>query len=212
MAGNLILQMIAIVQNHQFPAHFLDELRQVTRTSIFWNDVMDFLDRSHVTQKEAATVRNELDEVLIRHEHDDHQESYLPDEATPFLRALIHEGFRMVMLTNTSRRELDDIFLKYDLATFFIDSITRDDVRKMKPDVEGVIQVLDKFGEDSFAIVDDLDYGVMVTREAEKMGYRGFAILVDRQKYSQAQLKQLCPDAIVTTLQEIPNLLKTVIH
>lgn len=204
--------MIAIVQNHQLPSHFLDELRRVTRTSMFWNDVMDFLDRSPITPKETIAIRNELDEVLIRYEHDDHQESYLPDEATPFLRTLIHEGYLLVMLTNISRLELNGIFLKYDLAPFFIDSITRDDVRKMKPDVEGVIQILDKFGEDNFVIIDDLDYGVMVTREAEKMGYRGFAILVDRQKYSQAQLKQLCPDAIVTTLQEIPNLLKTVIH
>jgi phosphoglycolate phosphatase-like HAD superfamily hydrolase len=212
MADDLIAKMIEILHNHHFPVDFLNELRNINRTSLFWNAVMEFLDHSQITKEQVVIVRNELDEVLLRHEHDDHRESYLPEETKPFLESLIQKGYRLVMLTNTSRIELNATLLKYDLAKYFIASITRDDVRKIKPDLEGVRKILDTLGEPCFVIIDDLDYGVTVAKEAQTHGYRSFSILVDRGKYSQEQLKQLHPDAIVTSLEEIPKLLPSMVN
>ena len=205
---NLKGQMIKIIKKYNFLDSYIDELNAFDRASLLWNAIMDHLYELKISDNEISLIRKELDEVIARHEREDHENSFLSEETIPFLEQLRKEGYTLIMLTNTSRFELDQIFSKYNLTKYFNGSITRDDVIKIKPDPEGIKKMLNKLGEDSFVIIDDLDYGVMAAKESLKLGYRSYTILVDRRKYKKQILKQLNPDAVVSSLKEIPELLK----
>ena len=81
----------------------------------------------------------------------------------------------------------------------------------MKPDAEGVIQLLNHYQESTFVIIDDLDYGVIVTQEAQKAGYQGYAILVNRGRYHEHYIQKLKPTYVVSTLAEIPPLINQIV-
>lgn len=205
---NLKGQMIKIIKKYNFPDSSIDKLNTFDRASLLWNAIMDQLYELKKSDNEISTIRNDLDEVIAKHEREDHEKSFLSEETIPFLEQLRKEGYTLIMLTNTSRFELDKIFSKYNLTKYFNGSITRDDVIKIKPDPEGIKKMLNKLGEDSFVIIDDLDYGIIAAKKSLNLGYRSYTILVDRRKYKKQKLKQLNPDAVVNSLKEIPELLK----
>ena len=200
-------QMQQILNNYGLPADLLQELAQINRLAYFWNAVMNYLYSSSLPPTQVITIRQALHEVILKHESLDHEYCYLPEETLPFLTELHTSMYRLILLTNTSRQELDKIFQRYPLASFFQDSITRDDVVKMKPDAEGVIQLLNRYQENTFIIIDDLDYCVIITQKAQKAGYQGYAILVNRGQYHEYDIQKLKPNFVVSTLTEIPPLI-----
>ena len=200
-------QMRQILNNYGLPSDLLQELSQINRLARFWNTVMGYLYSSSLPATQVMVIRQALHIVILKHESLDHEYCYLPEETLPFLTELHKPKHRLILLTNTSRQELDKIFQRYPLAPFFQDSITRDDVVKMKPDAEGVIQLLNRYQENTFIVIDDLDYGVIVTQKAQKAGYQGYAILVDRGRYHEHDIQKLKPTYVVSTLTEIPPLI-----
>jgi phosphoglycolate phosphatase-like HAD superfamily hydrolase len=204
-------QMQQILDNYELPSDLLQELSQINRLAHFWNTVMGYLYSSSLLTTQVMTIRQALHEVILKHESLDHEYCYLPDETLPFLTELHTSRYRLILLTNTSRQELDKIFQRYPLAPFFQDSITRDDVVKMKPDAEGVIQLLNRYQESMFIIIDDLDYGVIVTQKAQKAGYQGYAILVNRGRYHEHDIQKLKPNYVVSTLADIPPLIHQIV-
>jgi phosphoglycolate phosphatase-like HAD superfamily hydrolase len=206
-----LYQMQQILDNYGLPADLLQELTQINRLAHFWNAVMGYLYSSSLPTAQAMTIRQALHEVILKHESLDHEYCYLPKETLPFLTELHRSRYRLILLTNTSRQALDKIFQRYPLAPFFQNSITRDDVVKMKPDAEGVIQLLNRYQESTFIIIDDLDYGVIVTHKAQKAGYQGYAILVNRGRYHEHDIQKLKPTYVVSTLTEIPPLIHQIV-
>jgi phosphoglycolate phosphatase-like HAD superfamily hydrolase len=203
--------MQQILDNFGLPSDLLQELSQINRLAHFWNGVMDYLYSSSLPATQVKAIRQALHEVILKHESLDHEYCYLPEETLPFLTELHTSKYRLILLTNTSRQELDKIFQRYPLAPFFEASITRDDVVKMKPDAEGVIQLLKRYQDKTFIIIDDLDYGVIVTQKAKKAGYKGYAILVNRGRYHDHDIQKLKPDYIASTLAEIPSLIHQIV-
>jgi phosphoglycolate phosphatase-like HAD superfamily hydrolase len=203
--------MQQILDNFGLPSDLLQELSQINRLAHFWNAVMGYLYSSSLPATQVKAIRQALHEVILKHESLDHEYCYLPEETLPFLTELHTSKYRLILLTNTSRQELDKIFQRYPLAPFFEASITRDDVVKMKPDAEGVIQLLKRYQDKTFIIIDDLDYGVIVTQKAKKAGYKGYAILVNRGRYHDHDIQKLKPDYIVSTLAEIPPLIHQIV-
>ena len=206
-----LYQMLQILDNYGLPSDLLQELTQINRLANFWNAVMSYLYSSSLSTAQVMDMRQALHEVILKHESLDHECCYLPKETLPFLTELHMSKYRLILLTNTSRQELDKIFQRYPLAPFFQDSITRDDVVKMKPDPEGVIRLLNRYHERTFVIIDDLDYGVIVTQKAQKAGYRGYAILVNRGRYHEHDIQKLKPYYVVSTLAEIPPLIHQIV-
>lgn len=203
--------MRQILDNYGLPSDLLRELAQINRLGHFWNAVMDYLYSSSLPTAQVRTIRQALHEVILKHESLDHEYCYLPEETLPFLTELHMSKYRLILLTNTSRQELDTIFQRYPLAPFFQASITRDDVIKMKPDPEGVIKLLNHYQESTFVIIDDLDYGVIVTQKAQKAGFQGYAILVNRGRYHEHDIQKLKPTYVVSTLAEIPALIHQIV-
>ena len=202
-------QMLKIVKKYEFPDNLMNGLSQLNRATLLWNAIMDILYELK-SDDEISVIRNELDKVIGIHEREDHERSILSEEAIPLLKELRKEGYFLITLTNTSRFELEKIFTKYDLSKYFRGSITRNDVIKIKPDPEGLRKILDKLSEDRFTLIDDLDYGILATRSARDLGYQGYSILVNRGRYDDKMLKELSPDAIVNSLNKIPELLKNI--
>ena len=200
-------RMLQILENYELPSVLLQELAQIHRLARFWNTVMNYLYSSPQPLTQILAIRQALHEIILNHESLDHEYCYLPEETLPFLTELQTSQHRMILLTNTSRHELDKIYQRYPLASFFQESITRDDVIKMKPDPEGVIHFLTRYKERTFIIIDDLDYGVIVTQKARKAGYQGYAILVNRGRYHETDIQKLKPHYVVTSLVEIPPLI-----
>jgi phosphoglycolate phosphatase-like HAD superfamily hydrolase len=205
-------RMLQILDGYALPPTLLHELAQTKRLALFWNAVMSYLYSSPLHPTEITAIRQALHDVILKHECMDHEYCYLPEETLPFLNQLHAAMHRLILLTNTSRQELNKIFQRYPLATYFSDSITRDDVTKMKPDPEGVIQLLNRYHEHTFIVIDDLDYGMLVTQKAQKAGYRGYAILVNRGRYQEDDVQKLMPDYAVTSLAEIPPLIHQIVH
>jgi phosphoglycolate phosphatase-like HAD superfamily hydrolase len=204
-------QMLQILDNYGLPTDLVQELSQINRLTLFWNTVMDYLYSSFLPTTQIMAIRQALHEVILKHESLDHEYCYLPEETLPFLIELHASKYRLILLTNTSRQELDKIFKRYPLAHFFQSSITRDDVVKMKPDAEGVIQLLKRYQESTFIIIDDLDYGIIVTQKAQKAGYQGYAILVNRGRYHEDDIQKLKPNYVVSTLAEVPSLIHQIV-
>lgn len=206
-----IQRMHQILENYELPPNFLRALTPITRLALFWNAVMSYLYSSTLHPTQITAIRQALHEVILKHESRDHEYCYLPEETFLFLSQLHATTHRLILLTNTSRQELDKIFQQYSLGAYFHDSITRDDVTKMKPDPEGVIRLLNHYHERTFIIIDDLDYGVLVTQNAQEAGYSGYAILVNRGRYQKHELETLMPDYVVTSLTEIPPLIHHIV-
>lgn len=206
-----LYQMRQLLKHYGLPSDLLQELAQINRLAHFWNTVMDYLYSSSLPAAQVMTIRQALHEIILKHESLDHEYCYLPEETLPFLTELYTSNYRLILLTNTSRQELDKIFQRYPLAHFFQASITRDDVVKMKPDAEGVIQLLNRYNESTFVIIDDLDYGVIVTQKAQKARYHGYAILVNRGRYREHDIQKLKPTFVVSTLAEIPPLIHHIV-
>jgi phosphoglycolate phosphatase-like HAD superfamily hydrolase len=207
-----LYRMLQVLAGYALPPTLLREFAQTKRFALFWNAVMSYLYSSPLPPTQITAIRQALHDVILEHERMDHDHCYLPEETLPFLNQLQAAMHRLILLTNTSRQELDKIFQRYPLATYFHDSITRDDVTKMKPDPEGVIRLLDRYNEHTFIVIDDLDYGVLVTQTAQKAGYRGYAILVNRGRYQEDDVQKLMPDYAVTSLVEIPPLIHKIVH
>ena len=159
-------QILKLVKKYQFPDNLTNNLSQLNRATLLWNAIMDILYELKRADEEISVIRNELDTVLGIHEREDHERSILSEEAIPLLEALRKDGYVLIMLTNTSRFELEKIFTKYNLSKYFSGSITRNEVIKLKPDPEGLRKTLDTLSEDRFALIDDLDYGIFATRSA----------------------------------------------
>jgi phosphoglycolate phosphatase-like HAD superfamily hydrolase len=205
-------RMLQILENYALPPILLRELAQTKRLALFWNAVMSYLDSSSLPSTQITAIRQALHEVILKHESMDHKYCYLPRETLPFLNQLQTAQHHLILLTNTSRHELDKIFQRYPLAAYFHDSITRDDVTTMKPNPEGVIQLLTRYQEHTFIVIDDLDYGVLVTQQAQKAGYQGHSILVNRGRYQEDDFQTLMPDYVVTSLTEIPLLINQIVR
>jgi len=167
---SLVEELIEEAKNHTrllpFLEDFLNNPPELKRSSILWNETIDYLYQSGTSESEILHIREKLNKKILEHERREHDHCKLAEDTELMLRELKTIGYRLVILTNTSRSELDRLLLKHHIAHYFDDSITRNEVLKLKPDPEGILIIMQKFEEMEFVIVDDLDFGVFAARNA----------------------------------------------
>ena len=69
------------------------------------------------------------------------------------LRSLKEKGCKMGLITNTSLDAANRMLSKYEIKTFFEIIVTREDVKKLKPNPEGILLALKRLDERKFYFI-----------------------------------------------------------
>lgn len=88
---------------------------------------------------------------------------------TDVLGLLKNKSIYLALVSNSSKRQVDSILQYYDLADYFCDIITSNDVRKGKPDKEPYIKALQNSGlnKNQILVVEDSITGINSAQNAD---------------------------------------------
>jgi len=173
-------------------------LGKVKRYTLMCNKAFEYVEKNFSEEK-ARLFHHELDEVVKGFEMRSAESSKLFPETLATLRKLKRIDCKMGIVTNTSKKAGDFVFSRYELGDFFEVVITREDVKRLKPDPGGVLLALKRLGETEFFLVGDLIYDAQA---AEKAG--GLSIIVNRNPSKDLEFRA---DYVVHSLAEIPALI-----
>jgi HAD superfamily hydrolase (TIGR01549 family) len=139
------------------------------------NKASEYVER-HFDEAAAKRFRREMDRFLSRYELDSVKKPRLFAETVATLEALRKLGAKIGLVTNTSRRAVDVVFQVHGLKQYFDVVVTRESVKRLKPDPEGILLAVKKLGVTYFFMVGDLMLDLLATKEA-----KGVAIIVVRE-------------------------------
>jgi HAD superfamily hydrolase (TIGR01549 family) len=223
--------------NHQHVAEFRRNTREklidlgipfivlegIERATIMRNRASEYVERNFSKAK-AERFKLEMEDFLALYEIDSAKKSRLFAETIPTLETLRRLGARTGLVTNTSQKAVDIVFRIHNLKSFFDVVVTRESVRRLKPDPEGILLAVKKLGIRRFFMVGDLVLDVLAAKSA-----KGGAILVRRDsegsdfqdilKSLPAEILEkthettgtrgnLLADYVVRSLAEVPSLFK----
>jgi HAD superfamily hydrolase (TIGR01549 family) len=197
-------------------------LAGIERATIMRNKASEYVEQKF-RKTEAAKLKQEMEKFLSRYELDSARKSKLFADTTPTLKNIRRLGLRMALVTNTSAKAANVILRRHGLGRYFDVIITREDVKKLKPDPEGVLLALKRFRVKTFFSVGDLIYDVLAAKRANAV-----SILVRRPEQSDSQdlftalpaeLQEITkgiphekldfePDYIVHSLKEVPAIIQ----
>jgi len=149
-------------------------LRGIERSTIMRIKASEYVAQKF-DEKGANRLKLEMDNFLARYEQDSARKSELFSDSIPTLEKLKKLEAKIGLVTNTSASVVDVVFERFDLKRFFDVVITRENVRRMKSDPEGILLALEQLGVSQFFMVGDLIFDVMAAKSAN-----GIAILVIR--------------------------------
>lgn len=178
------------------------ELKGVTRSTIMRNKAFEYV-KEHFDERKAKRFHLELDRFLKSYELSWADRSKIFPDTLPALRRLKEIGCKMGLITNTSREAANRMLSLHGIRGFFEVTITREEVKKLKPDPEGIKLALERLNEQKFFFVGDLAYDSTAT---EKAG--GISIIVHR---SPSKKLEFHADYVVKSLFEIPGLIQELI-
>ncbi|UCD95991.1 MAG: HAD family hydrolase [Candidatus Bathyarchaeota archaeon] len=197
-------------------------LSGIERSTIMRNKASEYIEQK-CGEKEANRIKREIDNFLAGYERDSARKSELFPDSIPTLKNLRNREVKIGLVTNTSARVVENVFRRFDLARFFDVVITRERVRRMKPDPEGVLLALERLGARRFFMVGDLMFDVIAAKSAD-----GVAILVIRPEQTNSQhlykglsaevertmrinrKSDLQPDYVVKSLVDVPEIIQSV--
>jgi phosphoglycolate phosphatase-like HAD superfamily hydrolase len=104
------------------------------------------------------------------------------------------------LVTNTSLKAVNIVFQTYRLEDYFGVVVTRENVKKLKPDPEGILLAIKKLGVKNFFMVGDLVHDVMAAKSAN-----GSSILVRRNSDEKMSFEA---DYVVQSLNEIITIIQ----
>lgn len=173
------------------------ELRGLTTSTLMRNKAFEYV-KEHFNGREAKRFHLEMDRFLKSYELSWADCSKIFSDTLPALLRLKEIGCEMGLITNTSREAANRMLSIHGIRGFFEVIITREDVKKLKPDPEGIILALKRLNEQDFFLVGDLAYD---SRAAEEAG--GISIIVNRCPSKKLEFHA---DYVVKSLIEIPCL------
>lgn len=173
------------------------ELKGVATSTLMRNKALEYV-KEHFNEREAKRFNLEMDRFLKSYELSWTDRSKIFPDTLPALRRLKEIGCKMGLITNTSREAANRMLSIHGIRGFFEVIITREDVKKLKPDPEGIMLALKRLNEQNFFFVGDLAYD---SRAAEKAG--GISIIVNRCPSKKLEFHA---DYVVKSLIEIPCL------
>ncbi len=149
-------------------------LEGIERATIMRNKATEYIEKN-LTKADAEKIYQKMEKFLTRYELDSAEKSKLFPETIPTLKKLRKLGLKMGLVTNTSMKAVDTVFQLHGLEMYFDVVITREKVKKLKPDPEGILLALKKLDVKSFFMVGDLVHDVLAAKSA-----KGTSILVKR--------------------------------
>lgn len=150
----------------------------IERATIMRNRASEYVEK-HFRKAEAEKFKLEMNRFLRWYENDSARKSRLFADTIPALRGLSKLGVKMALVTNTSAEAASIVFQQHKLKRYFSVVITREDVKSLKPDPEGILLALKRLGAHSFFMVGDLVLDVLAAKRAN-----GPCILVRRPESS----------------------------
>jgi phosphoglycolate phosphatase len=167
--------------------------------SSMWNRAID----DPEAPVDEAGLREGLGPVYDRYDLDAASRWTLRAGAEECLRELREEGLSLAIVSNIGRRAMDATLRRLEVEDAVDLVLSRDDVRLMKPDGEGLRQALDHFGLEPHEalFVGDSRTDILAARAA---GLR-VAIVTGGESDLEA-LGVDPPDHLVTSLTEIPGI------
>jgi len=198
-------------------------LEGTERATIMRNRASEYMEQNF-SHAEAERFKLEMEKFLSQYELDSAKKSKLFPDTTPTLETLRKLRIKMGVITNTSAKAVSIIFQVHGLKKYFDVVVTRERVKKLKPDPEGILLAVKELSVKRFFMVGDLVLDVVAAKSA-----KGKVILVNRyseQFDSQDLFKSLPaevlekatenfgrsdlqPDYIVQSLSEVLTIVKT---
>jgi len=177
------------------------KLEGVIASTLMRNIAFEYVEENF-SEEELKRFHDELDEFLKNYELRWAGWSRIFLDTVPSLQQLKETGYKMGVVTNTSREAANRILSAHELRAFFDVIVTREDVKKLKPDPQGIRFALEKLKERYFFFIGDL---VHDARAAEKAG--GFSININRGAPKKLKFHA---DYRVRSLTEIPHLIQRI--
>jgi len=178
------------------------ELEGIEKSTLMYNKAFEHVEEQF-SPRDARQFHFELDRFLKTYQMRWADKSEIFPDTLPTLRELKRLGYRMGLVTNTSREAADRMLSSHGIADFFEVIVTREDVKKLKPDPEGILLALKRLEARDFFFVGDLVYD---SEAAEKAG--GKSIIVNRVPSMKLGFPA---DYIVNSLTEIPRIIQQLI-
>ena len=127
------------------------ELGDPSKSASMINNGLDYVERKF-NEKKAKEFHFELDQFLKGYEMLwAEQSSNFPD-TIPTLKKLKNLNYQIGLVTNTSRLAMNRIIEKNEIGEFFNVIVSRSDVKRLKPDPEGILLALNKLRVNDFSL------------------------------------------------------------
>ena len=176
-------------------------LKNVTKSTLMRNIALEYVEKQY-NVRDARQFLLEIDRFLKKYELAwANQSKIFPDTQTTLIK-LRELGYKMAVITNTSREAAKLMLSIHGITDFFELIITREDVKKLKPDPEGILLALKMLDEQDFFFVGDLVHDL---NAAKKAG--GKCIIVNRTFTEKLDFRA---DYTVQSLEEIPGLIQNI--
>jgi HAD superfamily hydrolase (TIGR01549 family) len=178
------------------------ELKGLVGATLMRNKALDYV-KEHFSANKTRRFQAEIDRFMKEYEMRWAEESTIFPDTVPALHELKNLGYRMGIVTNTSREAARRELSKHGLEGFFDVVVTREDVERLKPDPEGVKLALKKLCAERLFFIGDLIHD---KQAAEKAGGTPIVIIRNRSKKPEFDTGYA-----VKSLLEIPELLQTMV-
>jgi len=174
-------------------------LEGIERATIMRNKSVEYIEKN-LTKTEAKKFYLRMEKFLSKYELDSAKKSKLFPETIQTLETLRKSGVKIGLVTNTSIKAVKIVFQTHRLGDYFGVVITRENVKKLKPDPEGILLAVKRLGVKNFFMVGDLVHDVIAARSAN-----GSSILVKRNSDEKMDFEA---DYVVQSLNEILTIIQ----
>jgi HAD superfamily hydrolase (TIGR01549 family) len=164
------------------------------------------LENHGYSEKQITAAIDEINVPFMEQEKAEHAVSVLLHGTVEGLDALRCHGYEMGLVTTASRESYDRINKKAEFGCFgeyFNHSVTRDECNYIKPEPEPIHRILKHYNHSNFVYIGDADHDAQASKAAG-----GRFILINTREYDSKVLDNLSPDAVINTLDELPEVLE----
>lgn len=173
------------------------------KLTLMLNKAYDYVSRE-ATPREFKVFRDKVDELLEQYWLRSARESYLKPGAVEALEAIKAAGYRLGLVSNASGLDVSIVLEKHGLSRLFDTVVSRDDMRRLKPDPDGILTALRELREADFVLVGDSIHDLEAARRAG-----GQAIIVHGSPWQpNAELVKGAGAHLARSLLEVPRIVK----
>jgi HAD superfamily hydrolase (TIGR01549 family) len=131
-------------------------------TALMYNNALDYIEMNF-SSREREVFQRKIDEFMTEHEVAWAFQSKPFAHAYSVLSQLKQLGYRIALVSNTSKKAAEIMLSEGRLDKFFNVIVTRSDVKKLKPDPEGILLALGKIGLEKFFFVGDSELDALAS-------------------------------------------------